>query len=1067
MRLATLVLALVAPLSAALADAVTIDGIEWRYRVEADGTVTLGGGTYAPSATAIDQKTAGAVVIPGEIEGRRVLRLHKYAFWKCDQITSVTIPGTIDRFLLETFEDCTNLTSVTIGDGVRDLGYQAFQRCWKLESIEIPDSVTNVGYQAFQNCIGLRRARLSANLDHTGGEAFMFCSSLEDLEIPEGVKSIGGASFSGCTSLAQVNLPESLVLIRDSAFRDCSALESIEIPDAVTAIQSGAFAGCSRLKRVKLGNGLKEIAADAFSGCGALEAFEVGADNAHFKSVNGLLMTKDGSRVIIGVGGDAVIPQGATEIGPNAFAGRGALTSVAIPDTVTVVGSGAFSGCGALAGVTLPAALESIGDNAFNGCGALKSVVIPGAVTKIGSDAFAWCGSLASLEIGGSVETIGSYAFSHCTNLTSVVVPDSVTLLDSCAFSNCLLLKAASLPFSLKAYENAYDYFDTCTSGVAVAYRPVEVGDSIFFANTHGDFGSLTMPWSGTVVNESNFDFMVPASDELPAGVKLRIKRITFNSLTKDFTAWSTSDNKSDPYRVRLNGVNSSQYTQGGSIVCREVDAQRLSPNAPLTYEFSDSSPCEIVVGRKYGAAQGNSAGGVGDGLAFLHSNGNLLYSTVNGVGADRASVTYVDSHGGIVSTPTADSVTGTSGIYFPLYRIEAEVVALEPSALDSKALDYSTLGAVNTIAAIPGGWFGGATSFGGEAPANARLGPTLAGGRVLQTGNQAFPWRSVAARTSPFSLALYADVSAMPADGRAVMVALGNSWSGGIAIMFREGGKVKFGIGGTGGITGSAASVDVLPGFHLYTAVCDPATGRSTLSLDGGAVSVGEAGSGVTLGEGFQIGSFFRGMSGGSAFTTGPGLAIARLLGYDAALTARDVGTLAAQFPAVPLPEAGGDDDVALALGGVDPSLANRIATKADYEALCEWAQRLEDAGAATKSTACTAPTAFLSFALDAPCLVGEPQQGDLKVEALDGASGGALEAVVSLDGVTIGSRAAEARLKQIFDVVGGAELDEDGFSADAVSLSLSPTADGKVKVSVVPKAQSGRFFMRVRVKK
>ena len=297
-------------------------------------------------------------------------------------------------------------------------------------------------------------------------------------------------------------------------------------------------------------------------------------------------------------------------------------------------------------------------------------------------------------------------------------------------------------------------------------------------------------------------------------------------------------------------------------------------------------------------------------------------------------------------------------------------------------------------------------------------------------------------------------------------MVALGNSLSGGIAIMFREGGKVKFGIGGTGGVTGSAASVDVLPGFHLYTAVCDPATGRSTLSLDGGAASVGEAGSGVTLGEGFQIGSFFRGMSG-NAFTTGPRLAIVRLLGYDAALTARDVGTLAAQFPAVPLPEAGGDDDVALALGGVDPSLADRIATKADYEALCEWAQRLEDAGSATKSTACTAPTAFLSFALDAARLVEEPQEGDLKIEALDGASGGALEAVVSLDGVAIGSRAAEARLRQIFDVVGGAELDEDGFSADAVSLSLSPTADGKVKVIVVPTAQSGRFFMRVRVNK
>ena len=55
------------------------------------------------------------------------------------------------------------------------------------------------------------------------------------------------------------------------AFDDCSSLTSITIPDSVTSIEGSAFYGCSGLR-----------------------AFAVGEGNANYKSVNDLLLSKDG-----------------------------------------------------------------------------------------------------------------------------------------------------------------------------------------------------------------------------------------------------------------------------------------------------------------------------------------------------------------------------------------------------------------------------------------------------------------------------------------------------------------------------------------------------------------------------------------------------------------------------------------------------------------------------------------------------------------------------------------------------------------------------------------------------
>ena len=134
--------------------------------------------------------------------------------------------------------------------------------------------------------------------------------------------------------------------IYNYAFCNCSDITSITIPGSVTSIWNYA----------------------SFDGCGNLMAFFVEDSNPAYKSVCGLLLTKDEKTLVRGVNGDVTIPDGVTEICDYAFYKYPNLRSVVLPDSVTRIGNYAFGECSSLMSVIIPESVQTLATTSFDGC---------------------------------------------------------------------------------------------------------------------------------------------------------------------------------------------------------------------------------------------------------------------------------------------------------------------------------------------------------------------------------------------------------------------------------------------------------------------------------------------------------------------------------------------------------------------------------------------------------------------------------------------------------------------------------------------------------------------------
>lgn len=296
-----------------------------------------------------------------------------HAFSHCDDLTSITLPflgNPVDGsncehlgYLFGTrYPDITEQSTpkslktviITGGDSI---GQYAFLKCSNLTSITLPESVTSIGYYAFGGCKSLTDISLGSNVTFIGDYAFMGCVSLTSTPIPDSVTSIGSYAYAECDGVTSITIPNNVTRIGSFAFAACDKLTSVTIPDSVISIGKEAFAYCEGLTSITIPSSITNINAGAFNNCTGLTSVyitdltawcnlvfaDATANPLYYAQnlyLNGKLLT------------ELVVPDEATQIGDYAFYNCSALTNVTIPANVTYIGQNAFYGCSALASAT-------------------------------------------------------------------------------------------------------------------------------------------------------------------------------------------------------------------------------------------------------------------------------------------------------------------------------------------------------------------------------------------------------------------------------------------------------------------------------------------------------------------------------------------------------------------------------------------------------------------------------------------------------------------------------------------------------------------------------------------
>jgi hypothetical protein len=79
------------------------------------------------------EEPRGYLVIPDELDGFPVTGIDSWVFYKCGDLTRVTIPDGVISIGLATFQNCERLFCVTIPDSVTCIEIEAFSGCEKLQ----------------------------------------------------------------------------------------------------------------------------------------------------------------------------------------------------------------------------------------------------------------------------------------------------------------------------------------------------------------------------------------------------------------------------------------------------------------------------------------------------------------------------------------------------------------------------------------------------------------------------------------------------------------------------------------------------------------------------------------------------------------------------------------------------------------------------------------------------------------------------------------------------------------------------------------------------------------------
>lgn len=169
-----------------------------------------------------------------------------------------------------------------------------------------------------------------------------------------------------------------------------AASGDVVIPAGQAEIPDSAYYKNMEMTSLTIPASVVKIGQNVVDHCFKLVYITVDADNPNYKSVGGVVYTKDGKTLVLcppGKTGEFVVPAQAKTLAPYAFRTCKKLTSIVLPDGITEIPDGAFMGCWGLEKVNLPQGLKRIGKHAFDGT-IVQKMNMPTTMEFIDDEAF-------------------------------------------------------------------------------------------------------------------------------------------------------------------------------------------------------------------------------------------------------------------------------------------------------------------------------------------------------------------------------------------------------------------------------------------------------------------------------------------------------------------------------------------------------------------------------------------------------------------------------------------------------------------------------------------------------
>lgn len=467
--------------------------------------------------TGYNNETATTLIIPDEIEGKKVVKIDKSAFEGNKALEKLIISDNVETIAQKAFYKCNSLTYIKLGKNVSAIEKYAFSLCeenymyWtydqkQITKLIVPESLKNIHQNAF------------------------FYSSVEELIIPDFVTDIDQKLLTFTVGDFKLDEKNKSFVVKDGALYDKDITElkkysknthgSFSLPSTVKTIRFDAFMYCDNLTDVQLasydqsGNDISQLETIedyAFYDCNHMTSLifgknvkSLGNNSFGFINIKNLEMVQlpdkfesiDQSAFYNCNFIKIKVPASCTKI-ESGFLNNSSLKEIEVDENnkvYTVVDNILYSKDRSslikcppnyeIKDYIVIPEVKTIEKNAFSHCSTLQNVDLRnnncGNVEEIKKSAFYSCMNLHTLDLGQKMKRIDGYAFSAYDNpivygntvitqnimLEDLTIPDDLTDIDDQAFYHCDIANV-HIPSSAVSIHERF-YCDTKTNSFDV-----------------------------------------------------------------------------------------------------------------------------------------------------------------------------------------------------------------------------------------------------------------------------------------------------------------------------------------------------------------------------------------------------------------------------------------------------------------------------------------------------------------------------------------------------------------------------------------------------------------------